>query len=155
MERVPMIKHKNTAADRPYPLMWEGHDYEPLPLESLTFDSCMTRLIAPYCVTVSFFSITDRLLVGRGEQDDSLTGRSIIAHDLLIFDEQKTAPLDGAIVLVQDGREFVARVCHILADGAVEFHAAAEGYPILTGARKIYGTLAVVVRATDGREVTA
>ena len=35
-----MIKHKNAAADRPYPLLWDGHDYAPLPLESLTIDTC-------------------------------------------------------------------------------------------------------------------
>lgn len=148
-----MIKHKNAAAERPYPLMWEGHDYAELPLESLTLDSCMTRIIAPYCVTLAFFSTTRELLVGRGDPGDSLAGRSILPGDALLFDHSRTTPLDGAIMLVEDGREFVARVCHILADGAVEFHAAAEGFPILSGECRIYGTLAAVVRATDGREV--
>ncbi len=148
-----MIKHKNTAADRPYPLMWEGHDYEPLPLESLTMDMCDIRIIAPYCVAIRFFSTTDQLLVGRDNHGASLAGRHILPDDQLIYDGRRTAPEDGAIQWVQDSGEWVPRVCHILADGAVEFHAAAEGYPILTGERRIYGTLAAVVRATDGREV--
>jgi len=146
-----VIKHKNTAAERPYPLMWEGHNYAELPLESLTLDSCMTRMIAPYCVTLAFFSTTRELLVGRGDPGDSLAGRSILPADALLFDHSRTTPQDDAIMLVEDGREFVARVCRVLADGTVEFRAAAEGYPILTGARRIYGTLAAVVRATDGR----
>ncbi len=150
-----MIRHKNTAGDRPYPLLWEGHDYAALPLESLTFDSGMTCLIAPYCVTLAFFSTTREVLVGRGDPGDSLAGRSIRPGDALLFDHSRTAPQDDAIMLVEDGREFVARVCRVLADGTVEFRAAAEGYPILTGERRVWGTLAAVVRATDGREVLA
>ncbi len=150
-----MIHRKNNDPARPYPLMWDGIDYEPLPLESLSIDSSMVRLMAPYCVTISFFSTTQHLNDNRGETDGGLIGRNILPQDILIFDQTRTTPLDGAIMQVQDGRGWIARVCHILADGAVEFHAAAEGFPILTGARKIYGTLAAVVRATDGREVTA
>lgn len=148
-----MIKHKNTAAERPYPLMWDGHDYAELPLASLTFDRCMTRIIAPYCVTLAFFSTTREVLVGRGDPGDSLAGRSILPGDALLFDHSRTTPQDDAIMLVEDGREFVARVCHVLTDGSVEYHAdtAAEGYPILTGERRVWGTLAAVVRATDGR----
>jgi len=135
---APLIKHANAAADRPYPLLWDGHDYAALPLTSLTLDSGMTRLIAPYCVTLAFFSTTRGLLVGRGDPGDSLTGRSIRPGDALLFDHSRTTPRDDAIVLVEDGREFVARVCHVLADGAVEFHATAADYPILTGERRIW-----------------
>ncbi len=133
--------------------MWDGTAYETLPLESLTLDSCDTRMIAPYCVAVRFFATTDRLLAGRGEQGDSLTGRSILPGDLLIYDESRTTPEDGVIMLIRHGKEVAARVCVVLADGTVEFHAAAEGYPIFTGACRVYGTLAAVVRATEGREV--
>ena len=148
-----MIHRKNNDPARPYPLMWDSTDYEPLPLESLTIDSSMVRLMAQYCVTISLFSTTQHLNDNRGETDGALVGRGILPGDILIFDRSRTAPLDGAVMLIQEGKEWMARVCHILADGAVEFHAAAEGFPILTGERRIYGTLAAVVRATDGREV--
>jgi len=46
------------------------------------------------------------------------------------------------------------RICRVLDGGAVEFHAAAESYPILNGARRIVGTVAVVVRCTEGQEAS-
>jgi len=162
MNDAPHLKRlytdsRNYEAQHPYPLMWEGGDrYRTLPTESLTLDMIDTAFIAPYCVIVRFFATSDRLLVPRDTADAGLTGRGILPGDLLIFDAVRAAPQNGAVVLVQDGAGWVARVCAVLADGTVEYHAdtAAEGYPILTGERRVSGTLAAVIRATDGR-VTA
>jgi len=148
------VTKQHTAADLPrYPLMFHRDRYEPLPLESLTIDSCVASLAAPYCLSILFFTTTVRF-IERQQADDSLAGRAIRAEDVLIFDHTRTAPLDGAVQLLADGDGYRARICVVLADGTVEFHAAAAGFPILTGARRIYGTLAAGVRATDGREVT-
>jgi hypothetical protein len=136
--------------ERKHPYMWA--DYDELPTDSLTFDQTMVRLVAPYAVCVTFFSTTRKLADNRFETDSSLTGRGILPGDLLIFDCSRTTPEDDAIMLVRDGRERVSRICKVLADGFVEFHAAAAGYPILNGEREIVGTLAAVVRATDGKE---
>lgn len=130
-------------------------DYSTLPLASLTIDHATVRLDEPYFVGVAFFANGHYLNTNRREQGDALIGRNIVPDDLLIFDYDRTTPEDGVIMLVEDGREFVARVCRVLGAGFVEFHAAAPGYPILSGERKIYGTLAAVIRTTDGRDAAA
>jgi hypothetical protein len=149
--QTPRPQDKRPAAERLHPLMWE--DYAALPLESLTFDTIDTRIMAPYCVAIRFFSQGHYLHAGRQDHGDSLAGRNILAGDLLIFDRDRTTPTDDAIMLVEDRHPaYVARVCRLLAPGFAEFHAAAPGYPILNGARRIVGTLAAVVRCTDGSQ---
>ncbi len=149
-ERSTREADRRPWEERKHPYMWA--DYEQLPTASLTFDQTMTRLVAPYALCVTFFATTRELVDNRHETDASLTGRGIHPGDLLIFDRSRTTPDDGAIMLVQDGREWVSRVCKVLAAGWVEFHAAAAGYPVLSGERQIYGTLAAVLRCTDGKE---
>jgi hypothetical protein len=122
-----------------------------LPLASLTFERVSIRIDPPYYLAVVLKSSGHYLNTHSRLTDDSLGGRHILPGDLLIFDYDRTTPEDGVIMLVQDGAEYVARVCRVLADGRVEFHPAAPGYPILNGERRISGTLAAVVRATDGR----
>jgi len=149
-ERIIREADRRPWDERQHPYMWA--DYEELPVESLTFDTITTRIIAPYALCVTFFATTRELGDNRHETDASLTGRGIYPGDLLIFDRSRVTPEDDAIMLVQDGRAWVPRVCKVLAEGWVEFHAAATGYPILNGERKVYGTLAAVVRCTDGKE---
>jgi hypothetical protein len=149
-ERTTRPHDIRPRAARQHPYMWA--DYEELPTDSLTFDQTMTRLVAPYALCVTFFTTTRELLDNRHETDASLTGRGIYPGDLLIFDKSRTTPDDDAIMLVGDGRGWVARVCKVLAPGFAEFHAAAEGYPVLNGERRIWGTLAAVLRCTDGKE---
>jgi len=67
-----------------------------------------------------------------------------------LFDRKKTEPRDGAIVLVRDGNRYVARVAR-RAEGGLVF--CAEGHPTLTGARRVYGTLAGLVRAYEAEAV--
>lgn len=148
-------KDTNSAADRPYPLMWDGRDYAVLPLASLTLDTVDVRIGPPYCVGVRFFSTAHELLVGRRDHGDCLVGRHILGDDVLIYDAGRTTPEDGAIMLVEDGQTWRPRVCRVLAAGVVEFHAAVAGYPILTGARRISGTLAAVIRVADGQDERA
>lgn len=152
-ERIVREADHRPYAERQHPYMWA--DYEQLPTASLTFDQTMTRIVAPYALCVTFFATTRELLDNRHETDASLTGRGIHPGDLLIFDRSRTSPDDDAIMLVRDGRTWVPRVCKVLGAGFVEFHAAAAGYPILSGERSIYGTLAAVLRCTDGKGVTA
>jgi len=142
-------------AERKHPLMWA--DYEEIPVESLTLDNVMIGVEAPYAVALRFFStghpLSTWLMV-----EDSLSGRHIREGDALIYDRARTAPEDDAIQLVAENTDgatpwIVARVCR-LTDGCPEYHATVPGYPILNGARKIYGTLAAVVRATDGKGET-
>ncbi len=148
-ERTQPARDRRPAAERQHPYMWA--DYEELPVASLALDHSTTRVVAPYALCVTFFSAARQLGDNRGATDASLTGRGILPGDLLIFDYARTTPEDDAIMLVQDGRAWVPRVCKVLAEGWVEYHAAATGYPILSGERKVYGTLAAVVRATDGK----
>jgi len=74
--------------------------------------------------------------------EDSLSGRQIAVGDVLIYDQARTDEARPWIV---------ARVCRLV-DGWPEYHATVPGYPILNGERKVYGTLAAVVRCTDGKE---
>jgi len=148
---APREADRRPYAERQHPYMWA--DYTELPPASLSFDMCDTRIIAPYCVTLRFFAQGHYLHPGRRDHGDALSGRHILPDDVLIFDRDRTTPEDDAIMLVKDGGDWVPRVCKILADGFVEFHAAAPAYPILSGEREIVGTLAAVVRATDGKAV--
>ncbi len=141
--------------ERKHPLMWA--DYEAIPVQSLTLDTATIGLEAPYAVALRFFS-TGHPLSTWLVVEDSLSGRHIREGDVLIYDQARTAPEDDAIQLVAENTDgatpwIVARVCRVLADGWVEFHATVPGYPILHGERKIYGTLAAVVRCTDGKGV--
>jgi len=140
-------------AERKHPLMWA--DYEEIPVRSLTLDTATIALEAPYAVALRFFStghpLSTWLMV-----EDSLSGRHIREGDVLIYDQARTAPEDDAIQLVAARTDearpgIVARVCR-LTEGEAEYHATVPGYPILNGARQVYGTLAAVVRCTDGKE---
>ena len=139
--------------ERKHPLMWA--DYEAIPVDSLTLDNAMVSLEAPYAVPLRFFS-TGHPLGTWLMVEDSLNGRHIREGDVLIYDRERTAPEDDAIQLVAERTDeaepwIVARVCR-LTEGEAEYHATVPGYPILGGERKIYGTLAAVVRCTDGTE---
>ncbi len=142
-------------AERQHPLMWG--DYEEIPIDSLTLDNATISLEAPYAVALGFFS-TGHPLGTWLMVEESLSGRHIREGDVLIYDRERTAPEDDAIQLVAERTDeaqprIVARVCR-LTEGGAEYHATVPGYPILNGERQVYGTLAAVVRATDGREVT-
>ncbi len=152
-------KHTRPARDtrpweeRQHPLMWA--DYAEIPLQSLTLDNATIGLEAPYAVALRFFS-TGHPLGTWLMVEDSLSGRQIREGDVLIYDQARTAPEDDAIQLVAERTDeaqpwIVARVCRLV-DGWPEYHATVPGYPILNGERKVYGTLAAVVRATDGKE---
>lgn len=151
-ERNPRLKDNRPRAERKHPLMWA--DYDEIPVDSLTLDHATISLEAPYAVAVTFFSTGHRLNTWL-MADDSLAGRGILDLDTLIYDRERTAPEDDAIQLVAERADeaqprIVARVCRLVA-GFPEYPAAAPGYPILNGERKVYGTLAAVVRATDGK----
>lgn len=140
------------AEERQHPLMWT--DYADIPLQSLTLDNATISLEAPYAVALRFFS-TGHPLGTWLMVEDSLSGRQIRAGDVLIYDQARTAPEDDAIQLVAERTDeaqpwIVARVCRLVA-GYPEYHATVPGYPILNGERKVYGTLAAVVRCTDGK----
>ncbi len=136
--------------DRRHPLLM--HDHPEATAASLSLDNIRVSLAAPYHAAVTFFSTTDRLNTMRDLADDGLIGRGILPGDLLLFDCGRTAPEDGAIMWVEAAHPaYVARVCRVLADGRAEFRAAAPGFAVLSGERRIVGTLAAVVRATDGR----
>jgi len=151
-------KHRRTAPntrpweERQHPLMWA--DYAAIPLRSLTLDHATIGLEAPYAVALSFFS-TGHPLGTWLMVEESLSGRQIREGDVLIYDQERTAPEDDAIQLVAENTDgatpwIVARVCRLVA-GFPEYHATVPGYPILNGERKVYGTLAAVVRCTDGK----
>lgn len=136
--------------DRRHPLLMRDHPEACA--ASLTLDNIRVSLVAPYYAAVAFFSTTQRLNSLSDHQDDGLIGRHILPGDLLLFDMGRTTPEDGAVMWVEDTHPaYVARVCRVLPDGRVEFHAAAPGFPVLAGERRIVGTLAAVVRATDGK----
>jgi len=123
------------------------------PGRALTVWKVVVQLIEPYYLGVFFRTQRERHLTNMPDRaDGGLTGRHIAAGDILLFDLTKTAPDDGAIVYVRDddGTD-LARVLRRTPTG-VEFHPAAPGYPVLTGARQVYGTLAGVVRAYDCEE---
>ncbi len=139
-------------AERKHPLMWA--DYDEIPMRSLTLDTATIGLEAPYAVALRFFS-TGHPLSTWLVVEDSLSGRHIREGDVLIYDQARTTPEDDAIQLVAENTDgatprIVARVCRLV-DGCPEYHATVPGYPILNGARKVYGTLAAVVRCTDGK----
>jgi len=126
------------------------------PGQSLTPWKVVVQLIEPYYLGVFFRTQRERHLTELRERaDGGLIDRHIEAGDILIFDLTKTAPDDGAIVFVRDDDgTALARVLRRTPTG-VEFHPAAPGYPVLTGARQVYGTLAGVVRAYDREDADA
>lgn len=139
--------------ERQHPRMWA--DYDEIPVRSLTLDHATIGLEAPYAVALGFFS-TGHPLGTWLMVEESLSGRHIREGDVLIYDQERTAPEDDAIQLVAENTDgatpwIVARVCRLI-DGRPEYHATVPGYPLLNGERKIYGTLAAVVRCTDGTE---
>ena len=129
---------------------WLTDPGTPEPGRVLTPYRITARFIKPYYLSVLFRTQDECLFAMHDAADDSLAACHISAGDILVFDRTKTAPRDGAIVLVRDGKRGVARVARHTAGGLVF---CAEGHPTLTGARRVYGTLAGLVRAYEAEEV--
>jgi hypothetical protein len=72
------------------------------------------------------------LYTARTLADESMVGADILPGDFLVFDGARRAPADGAIMWVQDGREFLPRIARIDGD-VVAYHPAAPGFPVLGG----------------------
>lgn len=122
----------------------------PPPTPPLRFRELTRRLRPPYTHQIVLDGASDRIYAAGELADGSMVGRHILPGDLLFFDAARTAPVEGAIVNVNDGEGFVPRV--VRRDGDfVAFHPAAPGYPILGGERRIGGTLVGLIRLTDGR----
>ena len=130
-------------------LDWLTDRGTPEPGRSLTPYRISTKLFKPYYLSVLFRTQDECLFAMHDAADDSLAACHICAGDILIFDHTKTEARDGAIVLVRDGNTYVARVAR-RAEGGLVF--CAEGHPTLTGARRVYGTLAGLVRAYEAEE---
>lgn len=127
----------------------------PLP-PTLTFEGIEVQFVKPHTMSICLRAEGDacystRLLTPRNLADDSMVGADILPGDLLIYDGDRTAPIDGAIVFVQDGKDSVPRIARVDGD-TVEYHPAAEGYPILSGERKVWGTVAALVRVYGALE---
>ena len=124
---------------------------------TLTMESLQTRLLPPYQVALVLrypgedSSQGERLMAGPDLADDSLVGRAILPGDLLIFDRLRTDPRDGAIVLLQHGKESVTRIYRATPSGP-EFHAAGGDHPPIVGEQRICGTLIAVVRVDGNQE---
>jgi len=133
-------------------LDWLTDRGTPEPGRSLTPYRISTKFVRPYYLSVLFRTQDECLFAMHEEADDSLRDHHICAGDILIFDRKKTEAPDGAIVLVRDGNTYVARVAR-RTEGGLVFHAA--GHPALTGARRVYGTLAGLVRAYEADDTSA
>ncbi len=123
------------------------------PGQSLSPYSLTVSLYPPFYLAVIFRTQRERLFAAHERADDTLADRHIVDGDLLIFDRLKTAPTDGAIVHLLD-REPPVRVARVTPAG-VEYHL--PGHAPLTGAERVSGTLAAVVRhyGTDGADEEA
>jgi len=130
-------------------LDWLTDPGTPEPGRSLTPYRITTKLLKPYYLAVLFRTQDECLLAMHDAADDSLRDHHICAGDILVFDRTKTEARDGAIVLVRDGNTYVARVACRTGGGLVF---CAAGHPTLTGARRVYGTLAGLVRAYEADE---
>ena len=122
---------------------------------SLSIDSIIMRLDPPHIAQLIFYSSGHRLNE-YAVTDDSLAARGILAGDAILYDLARKRPEDGAIMLVDEAIDPatawpVLRVCRLRNGGSPEYHATVPGYPILSGERKVYGTLAAVVRCTEGK----
>lgn len=132
----------------------------PLP-PSLAIETIHTGLMEPYRVGIVLtppdegdrhdpdgsgrYSRLNRLIAARSLCDDSMGGADILPGDFLIYDGDRTTPTDGAIMWIQDGKDFLPRIARVAGD-VVEYHPAAPGYPVLSGERKVWGTVAALVR---------
>ena len=119
------------------------------PGRSLSPYSLSVSLHEPYYLAVTFRTQRDRLFAAQERAGDELADRHIIDGDLLLFDRLVTEPTDGAIVHLLD-REPPVRVARVTPTG-VEYHL--PGHAPLTGAERVYGTLAGVVRHYGGDDV--
>jgi len=154
----PAPRFRRTTRTRREPIAsWQNilmHPDDHQGTRSLSIDSIIMRLDPPHIAQLIFYSGGHRLNEWT-VADDSLAARGILAGDCVLYDTARKQPEDGAIMLIDERIDTqtpwpVLRVCRLTGAG-VEYHAAAEGYPILDGERKVYGTLAAVVRATDGK----
>jgi len=127
-------------------LDWLTDPGTPEPGRSLTPYRISTKLVKPYYLSVLFRTQDECLFAMHDAADNSLAAYHICAGDILIFDHTRTEARDGAIVLVRDGNTYVARVAR-RTEGGLVFCAA--GHPTLTGARRVYGTLAGLVRSYE------
>ena len=130
-------------------LDWLTDPGTPEPGRALTPYRISTKLVKPYYLSVLFRTQDECLFAHREEADDGLAACHICAGDILVFDRTKTEARDGAIVLVRDGNTYVARVAR-RTEGGLVF--CAEGQPTLTGTRRVYGTLAGLVRSYEAEE---
>ncbi len=112
------------------------------PGQSLSPYSLNVSVYEPFYLAVIFRTQRDRLFAAQERAGDELADRHIIDGDLLLFDRLVTEPTDGAIVHLLD-REPPVRVARVTPTG-VEYHL--PGHAPLTGAERVYGTLAGVVR---------
>lgn len=150
--RTAHSRREPVVSSRQMLLSPEGHQGT----RSLSIDSIIMRLDPPHVAQLIFYSSGHRLNE-YSVTDDSLAGRGILAGDAILYDLARKRPEDGAIMLVDERIDPatawpVLRVCRVV-NGSPEYHAAVAGYPILNGERKVYGTLAAVVRCTDGKGV--
>ncbi len=99
--RAPRKRHHALAPSR-YLLMQPAVSHQGT--RSLALDSVILSLYPPHVASLLFYSTGHRLNAW-WIRDEALHAQCIFSGNVLIYDEERTVPEDGELVLVADGRD--------------------------------------------------